>query len=277
MTHAKEHIAYDPDFDEKPLQEVEVAEKKTAVTMTLTFTPRKLFFAGFFVGFLVMGLPTTFFATRAYSGTDAKFAAAPSLPPSQPTQPVPQAPTPGEVKPVSKQDHVFGNANAAVTMIEYSDTECPFCKKFHPTAQQAVKEYNGKVRWVYRHFPLSFHANAQKQAEASECAAELGGNDAFWKYLNTIFERTTSGGTGFANENLVPLAKELGLNEQKFKACLDGGTYAKYVKDALLEGQKAGIDGTPGTLLLAKNGKKALIPGAVPYGELKNEIDKLLQ
>ena len=75
---------------------------------------------------------------------------------------------------MTKEDWVFGNRNAEIALIEYSDLECPFCKKFHPTAQQVVDEYKGKVMWVFRHYPLSFHANAQKEAEASECAAELG-------------------------------------------------------------------------------------------------------
>ena len=136
-----------------------------------------------------------------------------------------QAPT-GAVPPVTKEDHVRGDKNAELTWIEYSDFECPFCKRFHPSMLQMMDEYKGQVKWVYRHFPLSFHANAQKEAEASECAAELGGNDAFWKYTDAIFERTAANGTGFALDALVPLAKELGLSESKFKNCLDSGKYS---------------------------------------------------
>lgn len=191
----------------------------------------------------------------------------------------PQAavPTADNVPKISEKDHIKGNKNAQIAMIEYSDMECPFCKSFHPTVQQALDSYNGKVMWVYRHFPLSFHANAQKEAEASECANELGGNDAFWKYTDAVYARTTSNGTGFALDKLVPLAKELGLNETKFKECLDSGKYTKTVADEQTGGQAAGISGTPGTILLnVKTGKTQLVSGAMPFASLKSSIDSML-
>lgn len=181
------------------------------------------------------------------------------------------------IPPVTDEDHVKGDRNARIALIEYSDFECPFCKQFHTTAQQVVDNYEGKVMWVYRHFPLAFHANAQKEAEASECAAELGGEDGFWEYTDKIFERTTSNGTGFALEDLVPLAGEIGLAEGKFKECLDSGRYTQEVKDEMDAGAAAGISGTPGNILLeTKTGKTNLIPGAVPYEQLKQAIDELL-
>lgn len=183
-----------------------------------------------------------------------------------------------QVKKLQKDDHVKGDRNARILLIEYSDIECPFCKKFHETPQQLINDYKGKVAWVYRHFPLSFHANAQKEAEATECANEQGGNDAFWKYLDTLFEKTTSNGTGFALDQLSPLAKELGLNEAKFKECLDSGKYADHVKKDIDEGTKAGVTGTPGNILLdTKTGKTKLIPGALPTEQFKTEIDTMLK
>lgn len=199
-------------------------------------------------------------------------AAATTPTPEPDTQPA------GQVKPVDKDDHVLGDvAKAKVVMIEYSDLECPFCKRFHPTMQQASKEYGSQVAWVWRHFPLSFHQNAQKEAEASECAAELGGNKAFWKYIDLIMERTAAGGTGFALDALVPLAKEIGLNEAKFKSCLDGNKYAQKVRDQMASGEAAGVTGTPGTILLTRDGKSQLVPGALPYASLKQAIDGILQ
>jgi len=196
------------------------------------------------------------------------------------TPPAAQPPTQEakDVPKVTKDDHIRGDRNSGIALIEYSDMECPFCKRFHPTAQQIIDTYKGKVMWVYRHYPLSFHANAQKEAEASECANELGGNDAFWKYLDAVYERTTSNGTGFALDKLVPLAKELGLNETKFKECLDSGKYADHVKEDMNGGSKAGVTGTPGNILLTiKTGKSNLIAGAVPFETIKAAIDEMLK
>ena len=91
--------------------------------------------------------------------------------------------------PISGDDHIFGNKNADVIIVEYSDFECPFCQQFHPTLKQIVADYDGQVAWAYRHLPLESlgHVNAKPAAEASECVAELGGNDAFWQYTNLLF------------------------------------------------------------------------------------------
>jgi protein-disulfide isomerase len=176
------------------------------------------------------------------------------------------------------RDHIYGNPDATVSLIEYSDFECPFCKRFHPTAKKIVEAYDGEVNWVYRHFPLAFHnPGAQKQAEASECAAALGGNDAFWRYTDLIYKRTRSNGKGFPINKLVPLAKEIGLDEAGFRQCLDEGKFAERVKDDLEEGSRAGITGTPGNILL-HNTTGEVIPraGAAQFDTLKQLIDQLL-
>ncbi len=183
-----------------------------------------------------------------------------------------KAPT-GKVPEVTDADHIRGNKDAKVTFIEYSDFECPFCKRFEPTMQQMKKEYGDTVAIVYRHYPLSFHANAQKEAEATECANELGGNDAFWKYHDAILERTTSGGTGFALDALAPLAKELGLDESKFQDCLDTGKFAQHVKDDMAGGAAAGVTGTPGSILIDAAGNSQLLSGAVPFATIKTALD----
>lgn len=91
-------------------------------------------------------------------------------------------------RPVDDTDHIIGSKDAEIIIIEYSDTECPFCKRYHEAMHQAVDAYDGKVAWVYRHFPLtSIHPLAQPGAIAAECAATLGGNDMFWKYLDALF------------------------------------------------------------------------------------------
>lgn len=201
------------------------------------------------------------------------------IPDTQPNAAAAQPPTQKAAKKpeLTVADHVRGDKNAKVALIEYSDLECPFCKRFHPTMQQVMKEYGDKVKWVYRHYPLSFHANAQKEAEASECAAKLGGNDVFWKYVDAILERTTSNGTGFALDQLGPLARELGLNESKFKTCLDDGEFSQKVKDQMAKGTEEGVTGTPGTIILAGNGNTQLVPGALPFDQIKPMIDAALK
>ncbi|MDP3900954.1 MAG: DsbA family protein [bacterium] len=172
---------------------------------------------------------------------------------------------------VTDQDHIRGNSSAEVTIIEYSDLECPFCKQFHPTMQQVLSEYGDKVRWVYRHFPLDqIHSRADKEAEAAECAGEQGGNEGFWQYVDRVFEVTPS------NNNLDPallpqVAEDLGLNRSAFETCLSSGKYAQHVEDDYQSGVTAGVTGTPGSFV---NG--TIVRGALPFDQLKTIIDQEL-
>ena len=190
----------------------------------------------------------------------------------------PQLGSAGDVDKLKEEDHVRGERNARILLIEYSDLECPFCKRFHPTAQQVVDTYNGQVAWVYRHFPLvQLHSKAPKEAEATECANELGGNDGFWKFTDKLFE-VTPANNGLDPAELPKIAAQVGLNEAKFKTCLDSGKYAQRVQDDLASGTKAGVTGTPGNIILdTKTGKTKLLPGAYPFDQVKQAIDELLK
>lgn len=183
----------------------------------------------------------------------------------------------GDVKAVSDEDYVRGSENPKVTLIEYSDYECPFCKSFHPTMERIMDEYGDDVAWVYRHFPLSFHANAPKQAEAALCVGKLGGADKYWTFTDTLFERTTSNGYGFALTDLGPLAKEIGVDQEDFQSCLDGGEMAARVAAETADGTGAGASGTPTTFVVGEDGKTlATFPGALPYEQVKTQLDAVL-
>lgn len=179
----------------------------------------------------------------------------------------------------AEQDHIYGNPDAEISLIEYSDFECPYCKKFHATAKRLVETYDGKVNWVYRHFPLNFHdPGATKQAVASECAGELGGNDLFWKYTDGIYARTRSGGTGFPESKLIPLAQELGLDGAAFKDCLVSGRHVARIQADITEGRQAGVSGTPGNILLNnRTGEVRVQAGAAPIATMSAAVDQLLQ
>lgn len=183
----------------------------------------------------------------------------------------------GQVEVLKEDDHLRGNREARILLIEYSDLECPFCQRFHQTAKQLVDEYPDQVAWVYRHFPLDrLHSKARKEAEATECAAELGGNDGFWRLTDKIYEVTPSN-NGLDLASLPDLAAEVGLDKQEFEECLNSGRQAKGVEEDYLSGVKAGITGTPGNILFdTQTGEKRLIPGAVSLSQLKKEVDSLL-
>ena len=181
------------------------------------------------------------------------------------------------VPPLTDEDHLIGDPNAPLTLIEYSDFECPFCKRFHPTVERLVDEYDGQVNWVYRHFPLSFHDPlATKAAEGSECANELGGNSAFWEFSDEYYDRTSSNGNGVDLDELADIASDIGLNSGKFQECLDSGKYTEHVMEDLAGGSTAGVTGTPGSLLVMPDGSAQLISGAVPYEQLSAAVDSAL-
>lgn len=174
-----------------------------------------------------------------------------------------------------KVDHVRGAKNAKVTVIEYADTECPFCKRFHPTMQQLIKEYPNDVRWVYRHFPLdALHPKARKESEATECANELGGSDKFWAYVDRLYEVTPSN-DGLDPAELPKIAEFVGLNGAQFERCLTSGKYAQHVADDLADAESAGGTGTPYSVVVAGD-KKLPIEGAQPYASVKQIVDQVL-
>lgn len=158
---------------------------------------------------------------------------------------------------LADDDPVLGSPDAKLTIVEFGDFQCPFCQRFFQTTeQQVIENYikTGKAKLIYRDFPLSsIHAEAQKSAEASECADEQG---KFWAYHDLLYNRQDK----LSLNNYKKWATELSLDTNKFNNCLDSGKYATEVGKDLQSGQSFGVTGTPATFV---NGR--LVTGAIPY------------
>ena len=172
-------------------------------------------------------------------------------------------------------DVVMGNPNAKVAIIEFSDYQCPFCRVFwRDTLSQIKKEYidTGKVKFVYRDFPLAFHPMAVVSAQAAECA---GDQEKYWEMQDKIFreqEKLGQGTVSYSVENLKKWATEVGLNQNLFNQCLDSEKYKNEVEKDFNDGSAAGVSGTPTTYV---NGRKLV--GAQPFSAFKAVIDEELK
>lgn len=169
---------------------------------------------------------------------------------------------------VSEDNDAFkGDQDAPVVIVEFSDFECPFCAAFYKnTMWQIEKDYinTGKVKLVYRDYPLPFHPKAQKSAEAAECAFE---QNRFWEMHNMIFENQNA----IDVSDLKQYAVQLGLDSASFNSCLDSGRYADEVQKDFQYGDSIGVTGTPTFFI---NGEKLV--GAQPYSVFNALIDKKL-
>jgi protein-disulfide isomerase len=175
------------------------------------------------------------------------------------------------------KDHILGNPDAPVKVVEYADLECPHCKIFNTTMHQVMDYYgaSGKVAWVYRPFPLgSIHSKAPKEAEAAECAADQGGDTAFFKYIDRLYEVTPSN-NGLDLAQLPVIAKDVGLNVDSFNTCLNNGKYTKKVADSYAEAIAMGAQGTPYTLVMVGT-DSVVLNGAQPYSSMRAAIDTVL-
>lgn len=169
-------------------------------------------------------------------------------------QNVPAGPDIAAMRAVGESDHVRGDRGAKLLIVEYSDFECPFCKRFHGTMKSILSSYGGEVAWVYRHYPIAaLHTKAAKEAEASECVAELGGNDAFWKFADRIFELTPSN-DGLDLAQLPAIAEFAGVARGSFESCLESGRHAAAVAASVDEAEGMGVRGTPYVVFVAREG-----------------------
>lgn len=157
-----------------------------------------------------------------------------------------------------------GPADAPVTIVEFSDFECPYCSRANAVLEQVEAAYPGKVRVVFRDFPLSFHSNAQKAAEAGHCADEQG---KFWQLHDKMFANQRA----LDVDSLKTYARDIGADGDAFDACLDSGKKASLVQEAMEAGADLGVRGTPAFFI---NGK--MVAGALPFEEFKKIVDKEL-
>lgn len=176
---------------------------------------------------------------------------------------------------LDENDHIFGNPDAPILIVEYSDTECPFCKRFHTTLHDIVDEFDGQVAWIYRHFPIpSLHKKAQIEAEATECAAELGGNDAFWTFIDTVYEQTPSN-DGLDLALLPEFAAQAGIDRKAFQECLGSSRHKERVNRDRDEAVATGGRGTPHSLVISEVGIFPL-QGAQPIENVRSIINQIL-
>lgn len=178
------------------------------------------------------------------------------------------------IEPVTSDDHILGNPNAEVVVITFSDIDCPFCASFDVTMRQIMETYgkDGRVAWVYRHFPLDqLHPDARVKAESTECVAALAGNDAFWNYTNALFVTTNETVAGLGD-----IAASVGVDKSAFEACVAAGTYKKNVADDVTDATTAGGRGTPYSVIIASDGTKMSLNGALPYAQVEQTLKTFL-
>lgn len=251
-------------------------------------------------GVIKIGSPTATVAGIQTASPDSGTPGQPAVP-AQPATPL--GPTTVSID----DDPVLGDKNAPITIVEFSDYECPFCKRhYDQTYIQLKKDYidTGKVKLVFRDLPLSFHDPlATTEAIAANCAREQGGDTAYFNYHDELFKRTTSNGNGLTKDNLYTIATDLGLNSDNLKSCVEAEKYKDEVKSDLSYASSVGANGTP-TFFIGKEESGELttgtidptsqassfktfsddnkllgaaLVGAQPYSEFKAILDELLK
>lgn len=176
---------------------------------------------------------------------------------------------------IQKDDHIIGDPKAPVVLMEWSDTECPFCKRHHDTVKQILSEHNGKIAYVFRHYTLPFHTRAPKEGEAQECAYEQGGDTKFFEFTDKLFE-VTPANNGLDPAQLPVVAGQVGLNVDKFNECLASGRMAARVARDQKNGDDVGVTGTPHNIIWEqKSGMNKQLIGAQPLSAFDNLFRKL--
>jgi len=186
---------------------------------------------------------------------------------------LPIVPTPNsQILSIRSDDHIRGNQNADITLVEYSDFQCPYCIKYHLSVKELIEKNGSEVRWIYRHFPLPIHPFARAAAEAVEAA---GKQNKFWEYADKLSENSQPDGTGLKEDDLIQYAGDLGLNLDIFnKDRQEPSVIGRVEKEATEAQNDLGIQGTPASYLISKSGKIEPISGYLTYDQLKAKVDE---
>ncbi|MFZ3043688.1 MAG: thioredoxin domain-containing protein [Minisyncoccia bacterium] len=185
---------------------------------------------------------------------------------------------PSLIRPVTSSDHILGNPAAKVMVVEYSDFDCDFCKRFNDTMHQLIanEAATGQVAWVYREFPLTeIHPDALSLAKAAECAAEVAGNDAFWKFADALFAAQPANPA-----NLGTLAKSAGISGDAFATCYASESASTPLIQRIMADRQNALDmgaqGTPYSVILVAGKSPVVVDSALPYDLMKQLVDQAL-
>jgi protein-disulfide isomerase len=184
---------------------------------------------------------------------------------------------------ITQQDFPTGTIQSDVIVLEYSDTECPFCARLHPTMNDIYNEYKDRAAFVYRYFPLTqIHKNAFAEAQAIECVGKELGADKRKLYIDQLFTyKITNNSMLLPRNKKEELAYALGVTPQSFTSCLTSEASAKRVADGVADGVQAGVTGTPATFILKRDGDAytviSLIEGAQDYAYIKTALEEALR
>jgi len=183
--------------------------------------------------------------------------------------PAPAAPQEIVVEEVTKDDWVRGDRGADVSVVEFSDIDCPFCSRFHTTMKTVLEKYDGQINWVYRDFPLdALHPQARDKSIAAECVGKLAGNDAYWTYLDGLFASS-------AADEVTAEATKLGIDAAAFEECRQDPSIAEGVSDEVAQAARAGGSGTPYSVIVAGD-QTIPVNGALPEQQLTALIEQAL-
>lgn len=185
---------------------------------------------------------------------------------------------PEDVVPVNENDHVKGASNPTVTIFEYSDFNCTFCARLHPTIQQLVDTYPDQIAWVYRNYLLGgINSLSGSAAKIGECIAQKTNNDLYWQYISQIYSTVNNDNRITDIEGYYEIVNSLGIDRTLIENCKDTPEIAQLIENQLEGARKAGVAATPALILMSDDGRYEFVAGAVSYESLENSVLKYFE